>query len=184
MDAGPMLARRSRPIGPDETSEDVERDLAESGAALLLTVVDDLAAGRAHEEPQDHAQATFAPRLTKDDGRIDWSAPAGAVHNLVRGLHPWPHAFTFLDSGRYLILRTTVAPGSTTAREVDLPQTPEPGQILVAGGDRLLVATGGGGAVAVLEIQPDGRRRQSAREFLAGYRVTAGAVFRSQQNPR
>src|SRR5205807_3432328 len=84
LDAGPMLAVARRPIGPEETSEDVERDLAVTGAGLLVSTISGLADGRGREIPQDDAAATYAPRLTKDDGRIDWTWPAERIHNLIR----------------------------------------------------------------------------------------------------
>ncbi len=174
MDAGPMLASASRPIAEDETSGDVERGLAAIGADLLLATVRAIAAERAREQPQDHDRATYAPRLTREDGRIDWSRPARAVHDLVRGLHPWPPAFTFLDDSRYLIRRTTPEPP-------DLPTAspaPAPGAIVEARGDRLRVACGAGTTLSILEIQPEGRRAQSAREFLAGRHIAVDAVFR------
>src|SRR5262249_23102516 len=108
LDAGPTLAAATRPIGPDETSETVERDLARLGATLLARVVDALANDAVPETPQDHAAATYAPRLTKADGAIDWTAPARAIHNRIRGLHPWPHAFTFHRGSRYILLRSGV----------------------------------------------------------------------------
>lgn len=170
MDAGPMLARRTRRIAPDETSADVEADLARLGADLLLEVVRDLETGAAAEEPQDHGAATFAPRLSREDGDVDWRAPAAAVHNLVRGLHPWPHARGVLDGARYVLHRTAIA-------DHGRPRPPAPGTIVEAAGDRLLVATGDGGAVAILEIQPEGRRRLAARAFLAGHRWSPGQRF-------
>lgn len=170
MDAGPMLARRTRRIAPDETAADVEADLARLGADLLLEVVRDLETGAAAERPQDHGAATFAPRLSREDGDVDWRAPAAAVHNLVRGLHPWPHARGVLDGARYVIHRTAIAAHGR-------PRPPAPGTIVEAAGDRLLVATGDGGAVAILEIQPEGRRRLAARAFLAGHRWSPGQRF-------
>ena len=92
MDAGPMLRRAGVPIGPDDTSEALDRTLAELGAAVLMEAVDDLDRGHAVETAQDHALATFAPRLTREDGAIDWTRPARSVHDQVRGLHPWPRA--------------------------------------------------------------------------------------------
>ena len=182
MDAGPMLAREVRGIGPDETSDDVERDLAQLGAELLLRSVDDLAADRAREVPQDEHQASYAPRLTKTDGLIDWGEPAQAVHNRVRGLHPWPHAYTFLGDARYVILRTAIC------QHDELPDwgagaaSPSPGQVLEARGDRLVVAAGPAGcgsAVAIVRIQPEGRRVLATREFLAGRRIAPASTFRS-----
>jgi methionyl-tRNA formyltransferase len=113
LDAGGMIARDARPIGPDETSDEVERDLARIGARLLVAVVDQIAHGTAQEEPQDEAKATYAQRLTKDDGVIDWSWPAIRLHNLIRGLHPWPHAFSFLHEKRCILRRSAIeSPGA------------------------------------------------------------------------
>lgn len=173
MDAGPMLARASRAIGPDETSAVVDAALSEIGAELLVTTVRAIAEGRSREEPQEHSQATFAPRLTKEDGRIDWTQPAIAIHNLVRGLHPWPHAFSFLRMSRYLILGTR--PESPTT-----DPTPAPGEILEAQGDRFHVGCGGGTVLAIDELQPEGRRRVPTRAFLAGHPLSLPARFDSR----
>lgn len=168
MDAGPTFARRVRAIAQDETSDVVEADLARQGADLLLEVIDALEAGTATEHAQDHAAATFAPRLSREEGDIDWRSPAPAIHNLVRGLHPWPHAAGVLGGDRYLIHRTALAAPARPAA---------PGTILEASGDRLHVSTGHGGAVAILELQPEGRRRLETRAFLAGHRWSPGQRF-------
>ena len=172
MDAGPMLAHAVRPIADDETSDVVERALAELGANLLVSTVREITAGRATEQPQDHTQATFAPRLAKEDGRIDWTRPARAIHNLARGLHPWPHAFSFLEGSRYLILRTGVEAPSTS----DPPHAP--GDIVEARGDRLRVGCGQGTVLAVHELQTEGRRRLPTRAFLAGHPIDLPARLR------
>ena len=172
MDAGPMLASVSRPIGEHETSAEVERALAAAGADLLVDTVRAVAAGHAREQPQDHALATYAPRLARNDGRIDWTRPARAVHDLVRGLAPWPPAFTFLDGSRILIRRTTTEPAPRAG------PAPAPGTVVEARGDRLRVACGGGDVLSILEIQAEGRRVRSARDFLTGRPVAPGAVFR------
>ena len=163
LDAGPTFAAATVPIPPDATSGDAERTLAHLGAQLLLPVVDDLAAGRAVETPQDHARATLAPKITKDEGTIDWTLPATEVHNRVRGLQPWPLASTRL-AGERLVLRRTAHPEHE--RNADL--IPAPGTVLRARGDELVVACGDGTSLRVLEIQPEGRRTMTAREFLAG----------------
>jgi methionyl-tRNA formyltransferase len=167
LDAGPMLASARRPIGPEETTGDVETALADLGASLLAASIDGVASGSAHEEPQDDTLATYAPRLTKEDGVIDWGVPSQRVHDLVRGLYPWPHAFGYLDGRRYILLRTKVAAAETAS---------EPGTIVAATGDLLKVATLDG-AVGILEIQPEGKRPMTAREFLGGHRVTVGNRF-------
>ncbi len=165
LDAGPMLARESRSIGPDDTSDDVERDLADRGAALLVETVDAIADGRVHEEPQDGAAATYAARLTKDDGIVDWASSAVRIHNQIRGLRPWPHAFTFHGGKRLILLRSST-------QDVGAATGP-PGAILDAAGDRLIVATGAG-ALRLTEIQSEGKRLMTVRDFLAGHRVAAG----------
>ena len=170
LDAGPMMAMATRSIDADETSEVVERDLARIGAPLLVSVVDRLAAGTAEEIPQNDALATYAPRLTKDDGVVDWSWPALRIHNLIRGLHPWPHAFSFLSGSRVILRRSFPIVERVAAH---------PGTVTEAHGDRLVVASGDA-ALRLLEIQPEGKRPLTAREFLAGHRVAAGARFSAQ----
>lgn len=170
MDAGPMLGRAVRAIGPDETSEEVERALAVLGARLLVSTVRKLARGAATEEPQDHRLATFAPKVTKADGIIDWARPAADIHNLVRGLFPWPHAYTFLGSTRLLLFRTSV---ESAAPAVAGP----PGAILLAERDQLHVCCGQGTVLAIHELQPEGRKRLDTRAFLAGRPVTLPATL-------
>ncbi len=164
LDAGPMLARVTVPIDPDATSPEVEGDLAQRGAALLLDVVEQLAGGAAAETPQDEAQATYAPKVLKSEGAIDWSLPARRIHNLVRGLQPWPMGSTTMEGARVLIHRTAVA---------GMPATAISGTILEADGDALAVATGED-VIRILQVQPEGRRAMTAREFLSGHRVVPG----------
>jgi methionyl-tRNA formyltransferase len=164
LDAGPMLSKIARPIAGDESSVDVERALARLGAALLLEAVDQLAAGTAREEPQNDAEATYAPRLTKDDSPIDWARPARALHDQIRGLHPWPHADTYLEGRRLIVLGSRLVPESS-----DAPH----GTIVAARGDDLRVATGDG-VLQILSLQAEGGKRMLAREFLAGRPQLAG----------
>ena len=168
MDAGPMLGRVVRAIGPDETSEEVEGALAALGAELLVATVREMAQGTATEEPQDHRLATFAPKVTKDDGLIDWARPAADVHNLVRGLYPWPHAYTFLGPTRLLVLRTSVV---TPTPDMSTPA----GTIVKAEKDQLHVRCGRDTVLAVHALQPAGRKRLETRAFLAGHPITLPA---------
>jgi methionyl-tRNA formyltransferase len=170
LDAGGMFAKVVRPIGPDETSDAVEAALADMGADLLVTVVDEIASGTAHEEPQDERRATYAPRLTKEEGLIDWTQPASAIHNRVRGLYPWPHAYTFFNRTRIIVLRSAV-----TAR-IEGASASSPGTILRATSDAIHVATGRG-ELAILEVQPEGRRAMRVHDFLLGHRLAAGEAF-------
>ena len=166
LDAGNMIAKVKRPIGPDETSDVVERDLAELGASLLLEVVDRLAEGSVEEERQDFMIATYAPRLTKEEGLIDWTLPASFIHNRVRGLYPWPHAYTYLDGHRVILLKTRVEDERTSE---------PPGTIVAVTRDAIHVATGHEWRLAIERLQPEGRRPMTAREFLAGHPVQPGA---------
>jgi methionyl-tRNA formyltransferase len=168
LDAGNMLAKVKRPIGPDETSDVVERDLAVLGAPLLVDVVDRLAAGPIDEERQDFMLATYAPKITRDEGLIDWTLPAAFIHNRVRGLYPWPHAYTYLDGARLILLKTRVE---------DEPTTVPPGTIVAVSRDAIHVATGHGWRLAIERLQPEGKRPMETREFLAGRALQAGARF-------
>jgi methionyl-tRNA formyltransferase len=170
LDAGGMLAKVTRPIGPDETSDVVETALADLGAELLVTVVDQLASGTAREEPQDETQATYAPRLTKEEGLIDWTQPASQIHNRVRGLYTWPHAYTFFKGTRIIVLRSVAATRNAGASATS------PGTILGVTPEAIHVATGDG-EVAILEVQPEGRRAMRAHDFLLGHRLAAGETF-------
>ena len=167
LDAGPMLARVTRPIAADETSVDVERGLAKLGAGLLLEVIEQLATGTAKEEPQDDSAATYAAKITREEGTLDWTLPAAAIHDRVRGLQPWPLVSARLDGHRYLLHRTAHDSQSAAAA---------PGTIVEAAGDRLVVATTHG-TLRILQLQPEGRRVLSSREFLAGYRIRPGMIF-------
>jgi methionyl-tRNA formyltransferase len=161
LDAGPMLATVRRPIDNEETSVGVEQDLARLGATLLVATLDELAADNAREVVQDESTATYAPRLTKEDGLIDWMRPAADIHNAIRGLYPWPHAYTFIGPQRLILLRSSLA-GTN-------PEVP-PGTIVHASGDWLSVATGLG-LLSIHEVQLEGKRPMHAREFLAGHRI-------------
>jgi methionyl-tRNA formyltransferase len=169
LDAGPMFAKVTRPIGPDETSDAVESALADLGAQLLLTVIDRLAAGTAHEEPQDDSLATYAPRLTKEEGLIDWTRSAEQIRNQIRGLYPWPHAYTYLDGARLILLRSRILTRSSGNLRI-------PGTILEVTSQAVHVATGDG-EIAITEIQPEGRRAMRVGDFILGHRITPGDVF-------
>jgi len=168
LDAGAMLAKVTRPIGPDETSDVVETALADMGAELLVTVVDQLVSGIAREEPQDDTQATYAPRLTKEEGLIDWTRSAPEIHNRIRGLYPWPHAYTFFKGTRLIVLRSAVATAGASPTI--------PGTILRVTSEAIQVATGDG-ELAILDVQPEGRRAMRAHDFLLGHRLVTGETF-------
>jgi methionyl-tRNA formyltransferase len=194
LDAGPMLAAKPIPIAPDATSVDVERELAVAGADLLVATLDKLAGGEAVPEiAQDDRLATHAPKIGRADGLIDWSRSAAAIHNLVRALHPWPHAYSYLQGERLLIHRTKadakpgakpdpvrfprLGPRIGPANRGNLTGSGFPGSMLAAEHDRLDVMTGDG-VLRILDIQPEGKRVMTAREWLAGRRDLKGRFTR------
>lgn len=169
LDAGPMISSATRAIGENETSAEVERDIAHIGARALVAAIDAMAEGRAPETPQNDAHATYAHKIEKADGIIDWSRPAREIHNQIRGLHPWPHAYSDLQGERLILLRSEV--------ERELPGVrAAPGTVLDAHSDQFRVQTGDG-VLRLLMLQREGRRPLTAREFLAGRRVEPGARF-------
>ena len=121
------------------------------------------------EERQDDTLATYAARLTKAEGLIDWTLPATRIHDRVRGLYPWPHAYTFIGTERLIVLATRVEP--KTAPDA------APGTIVSASPDGIGVVTGHDGQIVMLQVQPEGRRAMSARDFLGGHPLAAGASF-------
>lgn len=167
LDAGPCLGQQRVAIDPDETASELESRLAELGAQLVLEVVGQFAAGTTQPIAQQKTAATKAPRLTKDDGAIDWSQSATKIKNQVRALQPWPRTFTFWQRG-------TGEPGRLNIDRVRIAdeQGGPPGTVLAVG-ERLVVATGGG-ALEILELQPAGKRCMAAAEFLRGNPVKVG----------
>lgn len=170
LDAGPMLAHAARPIAMDDVSDVVERDLAALGARLLVGVLDDLAAGRAIEVPQDDREATYAPRLTKEEGLVDFGQTAMAVHNRIRGLRPWPNAYAFLNGARLVFHRARLA-------DQVVAVDPVPGTIVRADSSGITIASGDRAAVTILQLQPEGRRVMAAGEFVAGHGRLTGQRF-------
>jgi methionyl-tRNA formyltransferase len=171
LDAGPMLSSVTVPIGANDTSVDIERALASTGAALLVQTLDRMAAGEPVPEiPQDDRHATHAAKIERADGLIDWTRTAADIHNQVRGLHPWPHAFSFLGRDRLLVHRSRVDAAGAAA----------PGTITEQSADGIAVATGAG-TLRILDVQPEGRRVMAVRDWLAGQReAITGMRFTSE----
>jgi methionyl-tRNA formyltransferase len=173
IDAGGMIAVARTPIAPDETAGELEGRLAELGAPLVVEAIRAIEAGTSRVIPQEKAQVTKAPKLRKEDGIIDWTKPAQAVHDLVRAMQPWPIASTHWhasgDAGsaplRLIVHKTRVGEGSG-----------RPGEILEASGPRLTVAAGQG-AVSLLVVQVAGKKPMGVEEFLRGHRIAPGDRF-------
>jgi methionyl-tRNA formyltransferase len=165
LDAGPMFATERRAIGANETTPEVERALAISGASLVLRVIEQIATGEAVETPQDHARATHAAKIERHEGTIAWTLPAGRIHNLIRGLQPWPLVTVTLDGIRCRLHRSALTDENTDATPRTITAIAN-GVLSVAAGDRRVLQ--------ILEIQPEGKRVMPVRDFLAGHPVAPG----------
>jgi methionyl-tRNA formyltransferase len=164
LDAGAMLARVEVPIAPDDTAGSLEQRLSVSGGLLLREVVDRIGRGETvHEEPQDDARATLAPKIEKHEGLIDWTRRAEALDWHVRGMQPWPGAFTFVD-GQRLVVREATADARPAGGA-------EPGAVVAFDDDAIVFACGDGTTLRVSRVQPEGKRVMTAREWRLGRRA-------------
>ena len=165
LDTGDMLLKKTTAIGPDEDAQALHDRLALIGADVLAETLDLLAAGRLIPEKQDDQHTSYAPMLKKEEGLIDWDREPQTIRNMVRGLTPWPGAYTFIDGKTLKIYRCRATGGSGV-----------PGTVLQADRSGLVVACRGGGLL-IEELQLEGKKRLSARDFLAGYNIKPGAVL-------
>jgi len=173
LDAGPVIEQGQTPIGSEETADQLEERLAAIGAKLVGGAIDAIESGRVEALPQDASLICKAPRLKKTDGAIDWSRSAAAIKNQIRAMQPWPKAYTFLHRAEKAPLRLIVGP---VAIDDAVQPDAAAGTLIKASGDRLVVACGEG-AVAILSVQPAGKRLLSAAEFLHGSRIHPGDRF-------
>lgn len=177
LDAGDMLAQEAIDIGPDETAGEVEARLAPLGAKLAIQVIEQIQNGTVQGRKQDPSQVTKAPKLKKENGLIDWSRSAEQVCNQIRAMQPWPTAYTFLHRQGQPPIRVIINRTGEIRRMRAVPD-PVPGSLLLLEDNkRLLVAAGGQGAIEILELQPAGKRRMTAEEFLRGRKPQAGDCF-------
>ncbi|MCB2148014.1 MAG: methionyl-tRNA formyltransferase [Deltaproteobacteria bacterium] len=167
MDTGDMLLVEKTAIGPDETAADLHDRLRVMGARTLIRTLERLQNGGLERVPQDPDKATYAPMLKKTDGEIDWSLPAERIECLIRGVTPWPGAYTFSDDMRLKIFKASVL-----EREISVP----PGTILECIPGELRVATGKW-AIAIQEIQGESGRRLAIDDFLCGCRLPDGTCL-------
>ncbi|HUZ46528.1 MAG TPA: methionyl-tRNA formyltransferase [Terriglobia bacterium] len=171
MDTGDMLLVRREPILDDDTTESLGQRLSVMGADLMLETLRKLERGEIIPQPQDSTLATLAPRLKKSDGRIDWTQPAADLALRVRGLAPWPGSYTTFRGKNLHIWRAqaTAAPAGAELA---------PGTAVTDGG-KLAVAAGAGTLLVLEEVQAEGRKRISARDFMNGARVDPGEILGS-----
>jgi methionyl-tRNA formyltransferase len=164
LDTGDILMQREFLIAPDDTAETLAPKLATMGADLMIGTLRGLANGQIRPLPQDPSKATLAPILTKEDGRIDFQRTAIEVYNRLRGFQPWPGGHTIFRQRHLQVHR---------ARPIDQAVDLKPGQIS-AEPTRLLAGCGKNTTLELIELQPEGKRRMSARDFINGYHPQPG----------
>jgi methionyl-tRNA formyltransferase len=161
LDTGDVLLQRVVAIGPDDTAESLAPRLAAIGGAALVEALALLERGEIVPVRQDPARATLARILEREDGRIDWTRPARAIRDRLRGFAPWPGAFTTLEGRAVKVLDAALADGGSDGR---------PGQAALVPGRGLRVACGGGTALLIARVQPEGRPAQDAAAYANGLR--------------
>ena len=175
LDAGDMLAQETLAIRPTETAGELESRLAPLGARLAAEVIEQIAAGRERGTKQNAELVTKAPKLTKDHGLINWSGSAREVVNQIRAMQPWPTAYTFYHHPGQEPLRLIVH--RALASERAHPDRLGASRVIPGEPLRLIIEAGQGTHVEILDLQPAGKRRMSAAEFLRGHRVVEGDSF-------
>ena len=164
LDTGDILLQKEMPVDPNDTAETLAPKLAAVGAELMVETLGGLESGQVRPTPQDHAKATLAPILKKEDGRIDFARTANQVFNRLRGFQPWPGAYTTFK-GKTLQVHK--------ARPSEVSVRLAPGEVAVEG-MRLVAGCGQDTALELVELQMEGKRRMLAREFINGYRPKTG----------
>jgi methionyl-tRNA formyltransferase len=162
LDTGDILLQKEIPIAPDDTAATLASKLAAVGADLTVETLLGLQAGSLHPRQQDHAQATLAPILEKEDGLVDFSRPATDILNRMRGFQPWPGAYSKFRGKSLQIWQARALDRNLATSE------------LKTEGDRLFVGCGEGTAIELLEVQLEGKKRTSAADFIRGYRPLIG----------
>ena len=175
LDTGDMLLKAETEIGRDENAVELGRRLAVMGAGLLVETLEGLLGGKIVAEKQDDTQATLAPLLKKEDGAIDWTQPAQAIHNRVRGLQPWPGAQTSFRGAPLHVWKTKSPTRGSGAVQGDRPTAGKlPGQFVSL---KPPVVACGDGSLELLEVQLEGRQRISAADFANGQRLTDNDIL-------
>jgi methionyl-tRNA formyltransferase len=180
LDTGPALLKYETPIGPDETAPELTARLAEAGAPLMVETLRSLDRGEIAPQPQNNSLVTFAPLLKKSDGLIDWSLQARAIHNRIRGLAPWPGAFTSFMGKSCQIWGTPLLDRAVEAilKSASVNEVWVNGAITALGRE-IFVNCGEGTRLQLETVQMEGRKRVTAREFAFGVRLSPGERFGS-----
>lgn len=170
VDTGPMLLKKEMPIGPETNAVELAQEMSQLGADLVIDTLKGMRAGTVKAMAQDSAQATYAPMLFKEMGRLDWTKSALELHNLVRGLQAWPSTYTSHEGNQLKITRTRVAPDSDKMAAGTVEMS----------GQAVTVACGDGTQrLEFLEVQPANRSKMNARDWANGVRLRSGIMLGS-----
>jgi len=167
LDTGDILLSSKIKIFSDDNSDTLHDRLAYLSADLLIQTIECIETGDINSIPQDHTQATYAPLLKKNDGRINWEMPAETLEAFIRGMTPWPGAFTFHGNKRLKILK---------ARPIIIDTVETPGTVIKRFPDELCVATGKG-VLSMIKIQGESGKRLLIKDFLRGYKIPPGTIL-------
>jgi methionyl-tRNA formyltransferase len=181
MDAGPILHQVPEPIGPDTTAGELSDRLSALGAEALAETLSRLESGDVTEEEQDHDRATYAPKMSRELARIDWSLPAAEIGCWMRGCDPWPAAWTELEGSVVQMFEPSVPvleAGRGPASEAERGPAAAPGTVVEADPREGLIVATGSGAIRVGEVKPAGRARMGAAAWIRGRGVASGDRFR------
>lgn len=168
MDAGEIIIQEKLNIGDDETSESLRARMAKASAKRLCRTINDIGAGRFNLKPQNEAEVTMAPKLTRELGKIDWDKSAAEIHNHVRGLLPWPAAYTSLQGKILKVLQASIDASTASGT---------PGTILLITKKGITVATGQG-ALVIQQVHPESGKPMPAHAFALGQRLPLGTLFK------
>lgn len=168
LDTGDMILKKEIPIGKDETTGEIHDKLMNLGAGVLKDTLTLIAHNMAPRIPQNHAVSTYAPLLTRNLERVDWQQPAEKIHNLVRGMNPWPGAYFCYQNKTFKIWRTRIYDAAMTAGR--------PGRVSKITNEGIVIETGLG-TVELLELQPESKKRMAAKDCVSGYCINVDAIL-------
>ena len=171
LDTGDTLLSWKTPIRDEDDAQSLHDTLARKGAGLVLKTLQQLEEKSLQPVPQDSSLASYAPKLKKEDGLINWSKNAVEIHNQIRGLEPWPGAYTFFKSKRLRICKTEIVPGGPGD---------QPGKIARVSDHGIEVGTSNG-RIIVTQLQPEGKKRMASKSFLAGHKINPGDEWTSNK---
>lgn len=172
MDEGDIISKKEVQIFSYDTAESLFNRLAEEGSALLIETIEDIERGKAQFEKQNDKHATYVPKLKKEDGLINWDKEAAVIENHIRGMQPWPGAYTYLNGKLIKICKVSIYGPSDSGFK--------PGEIIGIEKDGILVNTKSG-TIVIEQLQPESSRRMDVDAFLAGYKIKPGNFFENKE---